>query len=152
MEINKKMLKVQFCKRGHDISIAGLTQSNHCKKCVYFTSRRWILTHKEKTKTSSRNGNWKTVSMINADGSWFTTVDFDRAYQIQGGKCLGCGVHQSELDQALCADHNHTTGVFRFLLCNSCNLVMGRANDNPFLLHKLASLLEDVENNQTRSK
>lgn len=39
-------------------------------------------------------------------------------------------------------DHCHKTGMIRGLICNSCNLILGRARDNPDVLRALASYLE----------
>lgn len=90
----------------------------------------------------ARERSWREVGILNADGSQFTTIDYDRTYQIQQGRCLGCGLHQSELKNRLHADHNHKTGVFRFLLCTNCNTALGLARDNPIILRKLVDLAE----------
>ena len=43
----------------------------------------------------------------------------------------------------ICVDHNHETGQFRGFLCHSCNLILGRADDNPAILEKLALYLRE---------
>jgi len=45
-------------------------------------------------------------------------------------------------------DHCHDTGVVRGLLCNRCNVSMGRFEDNPILLRRAASYL--VRNKSTQ--
>lgn len=67
--------------------------------------------------------NWKVFGIINADGTPFTEIDYDRAYQVQQGRCKlkTCNKHQSELKRALVVDHDHQTGIFRGLLCDGCN-------------------------------
>ena len=42
----------------------------------------------------------------------------------------------------VCMDHSHTTKQFRGWLCHGCNLVLGHAKDNPYLLRELADYLE----------
>ena len=37
----------------------------------------------------------------------------------------------------LCIDHNHTTGKFRGVLCQNCNLALGHLHDNPNIIIKL---------------
>jgi hypothetical protein len=42
----------------------------------------------------------------------------------------------------ICFDHSHAHGNFRGWLCNRCNLILGHAKDNPEILRKLATYLE----------
>lgn len=150
----------QFCPQKHDTFLTGRTKNRACRICVTLSSaarrNRSPEVHaaylkkdaahrnanRELYRQRGRNNNWKIAGILNADGSLFTTVDFDRAYQIQQGRCLGCGLHQSEFKHRLHADHNHKTGVFRFLLCNNCNRALGHGLENPIILRKLADLLE----------
>lgn len=59
----------------------------------------------------------------------------------QEGCCATCKTHQSELPKSLHVDHNHTTGEVRGLLCNACNLTIGKAKDSPELLIAMAAYL-----------
>ena len=43
--------------------------------------------------------------------------------------------------QRLCLDHCHETGVFRGMLCRSCNTALGLMGDNPDLLIEAACYL-----------
>lgn len=52
-------------------------------------------------------------------------------------KCEVCGSISN-----LCIDHDHTTGKFRGVLCQSCNLALGHLHDNPEIIHKLLNYLE----------
>jgi hypothetical protein len=54
-----------------------------------------------------------------------------------GGKCEGCGA-----EVPLVVDHCHATNDVRGMLCNDCNLVLGRAKDSPATLRALADYLE----------
>lgn len=119
--------KKQFCKRGHDTRSVGRMNSRTCKAC---------------NRDNSRLSLWKLAGITNPDGTLFTKLDYDRAYQVQQGKCLSCGIHQSELKARLCADHDHATSTFRFLLCDPCNRTLGSVRDNPTVLRRLADLLE----------
>ncbi len=62
-------------------------------------------------------------------------------FELQEGKCLGCYRHQSKLKRPLCVDHCHVTGKVRGLLCVSCNLMLGYANDNTQVLANLIKYL-----------
>jgi hypothetical protein len=119
----------QFCIEGHDTALIGRARNRSCREC-------------NRNRVCLRNRTYRIAGILNADGSAFTTVDFDRAYQIQQGKCAGCGQHQSELKNRLCADHDHKTGIFRWLLCQDCNKALGGARDNAMVLRALADLLD----------
>ena len=128
---------LKFCKRRHDLSILGLNKQGGCRMCSrirdklrYCGKRRdaykaYSKNYYKQNKEKFRGNNWKAVGIINPDGSPFTTVDYDRLYQIQQGCCAICKKHSSECSKALHADHNHNTGVIRSLLCNECNIRLG---------------------------
>jgi len=44
--------------------------------------------------------------------------------------------------KALCVDHHHGTGLFRGVLCKSCNTMLGLGQDSPEVLRKAAEYLE----------
>ena len=46
-------------------------------------------------------------------------------------------------------DHDHTTGMFRGWICDTCNVVLGRYRDDPVLLDKLAAYLRKDRTNDT---
>ena len=96
-----KRSKKQICKHGHDTFVSGRSRAGGCRSCT-------------------SNGKWKKSGIINADGSLFSTTDFDNAYRIQRGICAICGSNKS-----LRVDHSHSSGVFRGLLCNVCNKTLG---------------------------
>ena len=55
-----------------------------------------------------------------------TVEYFEQMFEKQKGCCLGCGIHQDDLKKSLNIDHDHSTGKVRGLLCNPCNLLLGR--------------------------
>ena len=69
----------------------------------------------------SRIGGWKADGILNESGDVFGVNDFNRLFQIQGGRCKLCNKHQSEFDRNLCVDHDAETGHARGLLCMLCN-------------------------------
>lgn len=95
----------------------------------------------QREKMMGRQHGWKRNGIINADGSRFTLVDYDRAYQVQQGRCRGCLRHQTELRFALSTDHDHATGIFRGLLCAGCNHTLGYARDSIEILDRLETYL-----------
>ena len=54
--------------------------------------------------------------------------------------CYICGGADKNKDLSI--DHDHLTGRVRGLLCSRCNLCVGKAEDNPELLRKMADYLE----------
>jgi hypothetical protein len=99
--------KKRICIYGHDTFIVGRNSTGHCKTC-------------QANAQSPRN--WAYQSILNSDGTRFTTLDFDRAYQMQKGCCALCDKHQTELKCRLAADHDHETRFFRGLVCQQpCN-------------------------------
>jgi len=72
----------------------------------------------DKGKKIRRIGNWKHRGLI--------CEDYDKLYEyyINTNECDNCGI---ELIEGLCGanhkcmDHSHKTGLFRNILCNTCN-------------------------------
>ena len=65
--------------------------------------------------------------------SGVSQTQYDSAYLVQKGVCAICS-KTNHKGYDLAADHCHTTGIFRGLLCNPCNLNFERIN----LQHPLA--------------
>jgi Recombination endonuclease VII len=107
------------------------------KESVIKRTNAWRKANPEVNKLSARKVQWRLHGILNEAGQPFSTVDFDRLYQIQQGKCVGCEAHQSELNRSLCVDHNHETKKVRGLLCAKCNTALGQANDNINILKRL---------------
>jgi hypothetical protein len=66
---------------------------------------------------------------------------YGRLLEEQGGKCAICGNNnggktgKTRESFRLAVDHNHITGELRGLLCSSCNMALGKFNDDVTLLH-----------------
>jgi hypothetical protein len=85
--------------------------------------KKYRLANIERVRRNHRRQGWKGI--IGYNGDQFDETDYDRAFLIQGGRCLICRRHQSELKKRLAVDHNHKTGMFRALLCSVCNFRVG---------------------------
>lgn len=102
-----------------------------CKSCVLERRKR------EHTPELRRRWNLKTLYGL-------TPEEFERRFNSQGRRCLGCGTDQkSGRGIGWVVDHDHKTKKFRGILCNSCNLILGHAKDSPNRLHNLACYLRE---------
>lgn len=68
---------------------------------------------------------------------------YNAMYQAQGGLCAICKTDKPDLPKGdnFAVDHCHKTKRVRGLLCNRCNLVLGKAEDDPLLLEAMAAYL-----------
>lgn len=63
---------------------------------------------------------------------------------IQNFSCAICGGNDFErIGRVLSVDHDHKTGKVRGLLCLTCNSGLGIFKDDPVLLKKASSYLEE---------
>ena len=109
-------LRSYICRQGHN-KRENKSTNRGCTTC----RKEWRAAWWEKNLGKRIEYTWKFEGIKNKDGSQFTTVNFDYWYQIQKGCCAICARHSSEFQRRLHADHNHTTGIFRGLLCAGCN-------------------------------
>ena len=68
-------------------------------------------------------------------------ADLLRLYEEQGGLCAIQPPHGFG-KRGPFVDHDHATGVVRGLLCDDCNVALGRAKDDPARLRGAADYLE----------
>lgn len=54
-----------------------------------------------------------------------TPADYAAMLVAQGGACAICRLPE-KADRNLAVDHDHETGIVRALLCNRCNVLLGR--------------------------
>lgn len=73
-----------------------------------------------------REQNWR------AQGIPITFEEYTQRFQAQAGRCKIC----SDEYKTLVVDHCHKTGKVRGLLCQKCNLTIGRFEDDFILMAK----------------
>ena len=93
-------------------------------------SRKWALTNKDKILEIHRKRKYG-----------MTPDDYNTMLDKQNGGCAICG-NRCLTFKALSVDHDHETGTVRGLLCNACNISLGKMKDSPALLRKAADYLE----------
>jgi len=91
--------------------------------------KKWREEHKEQRKEydktdqrkkSNRIKDWKRIGLI--------SEDYDKIYEhyINTWECDNCGIELIEGRfgaNRRCMDHSHRTGLFRNILCNTCNTI-----------------------------
>lgn len=76
--------------------------------------------------------------------------EYQTMYKQQEGKCAICEQHSTDVFTKgsegfeLCVDHCHHTGKVRGLLCENCNTGIGKLNDDPEMLRKAITYLENI--------
>lgn len=75
-----------------------------------------------------------------------STVEYDAMLEAQSGVCAICGGVETALSnlgqiRPLAVDHDHATGAIRGLLCDDCNVGLGRMKDSPDTLIAAAMYL-----------
>ncbi len=77
-----------------------------------------------------------------------TQEEYDLMFFRQGGMCAVCGKQEAKIHPVsgrvwpLATDHNHETGQVRELLCNRCNVLLGRIERDRSLVKKLVNYLK----------
>lgn len=133
------MLKT--CKKCHklkhlnEFGINRVLKDDHQSNCKVCHNKE-IAKYRAKTVVMRKNRRMKNRYGI-------STEDWDLMYYEQKGRCLVCGIHQSELKGSLHVDHCHVTKNVRGLLCVNCNQALGSLMDNAELLRKAADYLDE---------
>ena len=76
-----------------------------------------------------------------------TLEQYDQIFENQNGVCAICGEPETAVFKRGCGtvrlsvDHDHETGKVRSLLCNRCNLLLGRVEGNQELIVKMQEYL-----------
>ena len=116
---------------------------SHCRKCA----RAW---HNERPDyVRAKNAEYKAKNpTYQTDRNRYvkyglTRADIDEIIKAQGGKCAGCLRDVSNIKW--CVDHCHKSGRVRGVLCDDCNLSIGRLRDEVATLYRLAAYLLQAE-------
>ena len=108
---------------------------------------KWAVRNREKSRKQSKEQYDKNPQLWR-DG-WLrrkygiTQTEYERLYSIQGGRCAICATEQPEgRYDVLVVDHCHKDGSVRGLLCDACNLGLGKFKDDTQALREAISYLE----------
>ena len=111
-----------------------------CKQCNLQKARsekgkQYLKKWRDNNKESRREYNLKTTYGI-------TLEDYNIMLFEQDGCCAICNTHHTEAKRGLVVDHNHNTGEVRGLLCDNCNLTLGKINDDINILKSAIKYLK----------
>jgi len=70
--------------------------------------------------------------------------DYKKMKEAQNNCCATCKRNESELKRSLMVDHCHDSGKIRGLLCDECNLSLGKIKDN---IETLKNMILYLKNN-----
>jgi hypothetical protein len=113
-------------------------KSSHCKTCNSDSTKKWAEKNKQRVAENARKRHLMTKFGITLD-------EYDEMLERQDQKCFicGCDAKSPRVKQKnFCVDHDHKTGDVRKILCDSCNLILGNADDDIELLKKCINYLE----------
>lgn len=68
--------------------------------------------------------------------------EFGQMLSGQDNKCSICRRDQSEIRRSFDIDHDHLTGKIRSLLCNRCNITLGRCEESVEIFESIISYLK----------
>lgn len=70
-----------------------------------------------------------------------TLEQHEKLFEVQGRKCAICLTPDPGVKTSWQTDHCHTTGSVRGILCQPCNTMLGKAQDNTATLARAISYL-----------
>lgn len=130
------MKRCSKCGTEHPLELFG--KSSKAKDGKHSWCKPCLAEHARTPKRKTSKTKWKLKARYG-----ITVEQYDEILENQSSRCCICGIHNDDLSDSLCVDHDHNTGKVRGLLCRPCNLALGNMRDNPKLLHKAAEYLED---------
>lgn len=101
---------------------------------------QWKQRNKKRTKTQKRKDYLKSTYGISLE-------QYEDMRVAQQYRCYVCNKHEDEVSNAgptaLNVDHCHSTGVIRKLLCMSCNIALGKVNDDVEILQRCIDYIKE---------
>jgi len=141
-----------FCYREYCRKNTNRSKLKHKDK-VLERSRKWYAKNKENVlrqmkETRDSTPNFTRISWLKKYG--MTLEDYDKMFELQGGKCAICGDENSKnsISKHLFIDHDHDTKKVRGLLCHHCNAAMGHAGEN---INRLSKMVDYILERKTYS-
>ena len=103
-----------------------------CDTCRHSYNKEWFAKKYSEPEFKAATLNRMVVNVLKRNIIHYgLTMETYEELSAQG--CAVCGGHPNGTGRYN-FDHDHITGLFRGLLCSSCNLMIGSMNDDPALL------------------
>ena len=122
------------------------TYKGYCKTCQGLYNK---YIHYPRYKDKQKYNSWKSILKSKYN---LTPEDYDKMLLDQGSRCAICGTQDpktaNKATTRFAVDHCHKTGKVRGLLCDYCNVMLGRARDNKQVLQRAINYLNKGETNE----
>lgn len=116
---------------------------SNCKACVALRSKRWVEANPVRAAQTrrayyeaNRDAILTQVRAKTLERRYgITREQYNALLAVQGFRCAVCKTSDpGSKHRTFAVDHCHRTGAVRGLLCNNCNIGMGRLRDDPDLV------------------
>lgn len=136
--------RATHCKRGHALSEDNRYSGNGaCKACARQKARIVYQVDPAKAIAAERaRHKLKHGQILDSARRRVTGWEPERYHWQVMAQGLQCAICRQIPDGVLHADHDHTTGKIRSLLCGNCNTGIGMLKDDPVVLRSAANYLE----------
>lgn len=120
------------------------------RKLLRTTNQEWVNKERQKSKEYRQKYLEKvsrgiTCATLRKKYN-ISLAQYNEILSLQNGVCKVCNSPPTK--QRLHVDHDHTNKQIRGLLCQACNVSIGKMKESPELLRKLADY---VENSKSKS-
>ncbi len=125
-------------------------RQSSCKLCCSIYRKSYAIRNKEqiklqrsitsKEKTTEQRRKMKYLERYN-----LSIEQYEDMLKLQNGVCAICLGKPTGKKTRLCVDHCHDTGKVRGLLCNECNVGLGRFRDKVDLLASAIEYLKGAK-------
>jgi len=115
------------------------------------TTKLWRENNSERDKQTTKAWGQSVDGQLMKKNNWLKykygikLEDYNKMLDEQNHCCKICNSHKDLFKKALCVDHCHSSGKIRSLLCDDCNVGLGRFKDNEELLIKAANYLKECK-------
>jgi hypothetical protein len=132
----------EFGRRGGKTKFAHHVKSR-CKKCECEERKKHAVKKRLEDPLAHRKY-WLNYKY------GITLEEYDYMFKVQNGVCAICNEPETKIDprsgevKILSVDHCHNSGEVRALLCDDCNVSLGKMKDNPTRLGKAAEYIRSA--------
>lgn len=137
----KRCTKCDEIKSSTEFSYSQLIKkSGQCRSCWNLYAKKWSSENVDRRSAASRRS--KRRRLLKSYGA--PSDDYHELLESQGGGCAICGAIPTS-DLNIDHDHNKLEHVsYRGLLCTGCNIGLGGFKDDPEILMKAISYLQNA--------